>query len=467
LQLSAEFKAPNVVLIVADDMQACFGGFKLDKTVTPNLNRLASEGVSFKKAYCQFPVCGPSRASFLSGLYPQTTRILSNNDKTYKATNSNLAQHPSLGEFMMQCGYYSARLSKMFHLGVPGEVEQGGAGADMTEAWDYTYDVMGPELYSFGVAENLTPSHHHHGSSFYKIEVPNHLETSQADALSTNQAIAFLENRSRTPIPNASNLTKLKPDAPFFLALGLLRPHVPLVAPKRFYELYPLDRIQLPDTPEGDLNDVPKSVLKKIKHDTMSELERKKTIQAYYACVSYLDEHVGRILDALDRLAIRDHTIVVFISDHGYNLGEHTTWQKMNFWEDTTRIPLIISSPSHKANHGKVCESIVEAIDLYPTLGDLVGRKAQLPKLLQGESLRPLLENTDLVLPEQSALTVMAAKDMSTLHYQNWRYSKWPDGEELYNHIKDPHEFNNLASHPEFQMQLEKLRHLSAQKQPE
>lgn len=455
--LSGKEKAPNIVLIVADDMQACFGNFKSQGAKTPNLDRLAKEGVSFTKAYCQFPVCGASRASFMSGLYPQTNGFIGNSHKTFKETNPTLIDHPSLGEFLIQQGYYSARVSKIFHLGVPGEVEQGSAGADMPLCWDYTYNITGPELYSPGRVEITTPDNRHHGSTFYIVEVPDHLAETQPDQMGTTQAIAFLENRAHPLIPKAKNKTKLKPEAPFFLALGMLRPHVPLIAPSEYFNLYPLDQIEVSQNPEGHLSQVPKSVSKSLKFDDMTIEQQKKTLQAYYASISYMDAQVGRVLDALDRLKLRDDTIVIFMSDHGYNLGEHTTWQKMSFWEDTTRVPLIISSPEHKKANGQVCQSLVELIDLYPTLGDLAGFKNKLPEILEGESLRPYLENPEKIDTNQIAHTVMK-KGTGSLRYQTWRYSKYPDGEQLYDLEKDPGEFNNLVKNPEYAKQLDLLR---------
>lgn len=455
--LYGQTKNPNIVLIIADDMQACFGKFKSNRAKTPHLDRLANEGLSFTNAYCQFPVCGASRASFMSGLYPQTNGFLGNSHETFKTTNPALKNHPSLGEFLIQQGYYSARISKVFHLGVPGEVEQGSPGADMPLCWDYTYNITGPELYSPGRVEITTPANRHHGSTFYIVEVPDELAETQPDQMGTTQAIAFLENRAHPLIPNSTNKTKLKPDAPFFLALGMVRPHVPLIAPSKYFKQYPLDEIDLPSYPKEHLKQLPKSVVKSLKFNDMNLDQQKKTIQAYYASISYMDEQVGRVLKALDRLKLRDNTIVVFMSDHGYNLGEHTTWQKMSFWEDTTRVPLIISSPTHKNSHGKVCHDIVELIDLYPTLGDLSGHKTQLPKILEGQSLRDYLDNPNKIDKTQIAHTVMK-KETGSLRYQTWRYSKYPDGEQLYNLESDPSEMNNLAQNPEFTSQLELMR---------
>jgi arylsulfatase A-like enzyme len=237
----------------------------------------------------------------------------------------------------------------------------------------------------------------------------------------------------------------------------MLRPHVPLIAPSKYFKQYPLNEIQLTDQRQDHLKHLPKSVTKSLKFNNMTLEQQKKTIQAYYASISYMDAQIGRVLNALDRLKLRENTIVVFMSDHGYNLGEHTTWQKMSFWEDTTRVPLIISSPQHKSSSGKVCRDIVELIDLYPTLGDLSGKSNHLPDILEGESLRAYLENPNKIDSEQIAHTVMK-KGTGSLRYQTWRYSKYPDGEQLYDLENDPQEFNNLAKNPEFATQLQLMR---------
>ena len=282
-------------------MQACFGKYKLKRSSYSKFRsiRHRQEGVSFNNMYCQYPVCGASRAIFYVWPIPKNQPILGNSHKTFKETNPKLSPTSLSWRVLIQNGYYSARISKIFHLGVPGELEQGSAGADMPMCWDYTYNVTGPELYSPGEHANYTPYQNHHGGSFYTVIVPDELEATQADAMSTTQAIAFLENRSaanafpKPPIKLASN-----PTLPSFWHSALVRPHVPLVAPKRWFDHYPLSEITLPERPKDDLKDLPKSALKKIKHSQMNLEQQRNTIRAYYASVSYLDEQVGRVLNA-------------------------------------------------------------------------------------------------------------------------------------------------------------------------
>ena len=456
-------EAPNVLLIVSDDLQACLGCYGHEVCRTPHIDRLAREGVRFERAYCQYPVCGPSRASFMSGLYPRTTTILGNSSAqgSFRAVNPRLAEHPSIGGFLREHGWFSARVSKIYHMGVPGGIERGDPGGDDPDSWDYAYDVMGPETLSPGVRELLSPRRNHYGSSFAVVRVPDERQETQTDHLATSQAIAILESRAASVIPGASNKIKQKPDAPFFLAVGLVRPHVPLVAPQRLFDRYPADDMTLPTVPQGDLDDVPRGVAAKRNGKTfgMTQDQQRRALAAYFASVTFMDEQVGRLLEALDRLELRRDTIVVFTADHGWNLGEHDCWQKMSFWEETTRVPLIVSSPAHRATAAGVNREIVELIDLYPTIGDLCGLADRLPEILEGRSLRPLLEKPGLLDPGRDALTVMGrnAKTYS-LRTRDWRYSNYGGDEELYHLAEDPKEFTNLARDPAHSERLSTLR---------
>ena len=455
---------PNVLLIVSDDLTACLGCYGNDVCETPNLDRLAREGVLFKHAYCQYPVCGPSRASFMSGLYPNTTKMLRNNYKTasYKATNPKLADHPSIGGLLKNNGYFSARVSKIYHMGIPGGIEAGEAGGDEPDSWDWTYNVLAPETYSPGKFELLTPQRPHFGSNFATIRVPNDRIATQADVMASRQAVAILESRAgdRPDVKTRDN--RIKPEAPFFLAVGLIRPHVPLVAPERLFDKYPAADIKLPDVPEGDLEDIPEPAARmrnKGRYD-MNQEQQRKAIAGYYASVSFMDEQVGRLLNALDRLKIRDNTIVIFTSDHGYNLGEHRCWQKLSLFEESTRVPLLISVPGFDQSAGQSADGIVELIDLYPTIADLVGLKKKAPKNLQGQSLRPLLENPSRSDWKNIAYTV-TYRNGESIRTHRWRYNRWGEaGEELYDHQQDPNEFTNLANSPNHTDILQEMRAL-------
>lgn len=457
---------PNVLFIISDDLNTRIGPYMDIDQHTPHLDRLAQRGVRFERAYCQYPICGPSRASLMSGLYPETNGVLGNDTRlgSYKRTTPALAKHPSMAGFFREQGYYAARVSKIYHMGVPGGIERGDAGGDEPDSWDYAYNVMGPETMSPGKLELLSPKNLHYGSNFARLIVPNGLEVTQTDYVATSQAIAILENRINPVAPGGTNLQRIKPDAPFFLAVGLVRPHVPLVAPERCFLPYPEEEVELP---AADITPrVPEAALRRQNHKVwgMSEAQQKKTISAYMASVRFMDEQVGRLLDALERLEALENTIVVFVSDHGYNLGEHDCWSKISLWEGSLRVPLIVSDPRHPGEHGSQVSSLVELIDLYPTLLDLAGFSQQQPAILQGQSLRPLLTGEPTSNDEEkSAYSVTYGGKDGALKTDRWKYTRWggrvgQGNEELYDHQNDPEEHQNLVTDPTYTEVLAKLR---------
>jgi iduronate 2-sulfatase len=460
-----EAQKPNILFIVSDDLNTRIGPYmEIDKH-TPNLDRLADEGITFSRAYCQYPVCGPSRASFMSGLYPEANGILRNNDQpgSYRVENPSLSNHPSLAGFFREHGYFTARVSKIFHMGVPGGIERGDPGGDEPDSWDYAYNVMGPETLSQGILELLSPGNLHYGSNFSSMVIKNELEQTQTDYLAASQAIAILENRVGKAPDHGKNKQKNKSDAPFFLAVGLVRPHVPLIAPENCFEPYPEQEVQIPqvvvkpNVPERAL------VRQNDKIWKMNEIQKQKTISAYMASVRFMDQQVGRLIDALDRLEIRDETIIIFISDHGYNLGEHDCWSKVSLWEGSVRVPMIISIPGNNDNHGIKCESITELIDLYPTLTELCNLSDRQPSILQGKSLAPFLLNSKPPEDESIAYTVSYGGTGGTIRSERFRYTRWGEkieggNEELYDHLVDPEEHNNLAQDTKHHDVLQKMR---------
>ncbi len=456
---------PNILLIFSDDLNTRIGPYMELRQHTPNLDELARKGVRFSRAYCQFPLCGPSRASVMSGLYPETNGVLVNDDSpgSYKKINPSLKEHPSMAGFFREQGYFTARVSKIFHMGVPGGIERGEPGGDEPDSWDYAFNVMGPETCSPGTLELLSPINKHYGGNFSRMILPDSLGLFQTDHVAASQAIAILENRAGLIPEGARNKKRIKPDAPFFLAVGFVRPHVPLIATESCFENYPVSEMVLPPVKIGD--NVPEEALRNRNENRfgMDELQQKKTISAYMASVRFMDQQVGRLLDALEKLDLRKNTIVIFLSDHGYNLGEHDCWQKSSLWEGTVRVPLIISVPGMESNYGTTCNSITELIDLYPTLVELCGYEGNAPAILQGKSLVKYIRDSKLVDGEAEAYTVSYGGRAGTIVHGEWRYTRWGDGtdaenEELYNHAADPEEFQNLADIPEIQAILNEMR---------
>jgi iduronate 2-sulfatase len=458
---------PNVLFIISDDLNTSIGPYINSESHTPNLSRLAAEGIKFNRAYSQFPLCGPSRASIMSGLYPETNGVLTNQHVvgSYRGSNPSLSDHPTLAGFFREQGYYTARVSKIFHMGVPGGIERGEAGDDDPDSWDYHYNVLGPETQSRGNLELLSPGNPHYGSNFSRMILKDGTEHTQTDYVATSQAIAILESRAGQLARGATNKVKVKPQAPFFLAVGLVRPHVPFVAPENCFEPYPEKAMEVPEVNIGE--DVPEMALRTRNGDSwkMNNTQKKQTIGAYMASIRFMDQQVGRLLDALEELGLRDNTIVVFVSDHGYNLGEHDCWSKVSLWEGSIRVPMIISNPFFKDNHGQICESVTELIDLYPTLSELCGISDEQPEILQGKSYANYLAKGQPIEQPAVAYTVSYKGTAASIRTDDWRYTRWNDpnttkNEELYHHENDPDELNNLAYNLTYQHQLTEMRQL-------
>ena len=456
---------PNILFIISDDLNTRIGPYMEIANHTPHLDQLAREGVRFTRTYCQFPLCGPSRASLMSGLYPESNGVLNNNDQpgSYRKETPSLADHPSMAGYFREQGYYTARVSKIYHMGVPGGIERGDPGGDDPDSWDYAYNVLGPETLSPGKLELLSPGNLHYGSNFARMILKDGTEVSQADYLAVNQAIAILQNRAGKQDPPGNNKQKVKPDAPFFLAVGLVRPHVPLIAPENCFRPYPEDEVVLPPVVLG--KNVPDEALRRqnMKIWEMSELQKKQTIAAYMASVRFMDQQVGRLMDELDRLGLREETIVVFVSDHGYNLGEHDCWSKVSLWEGSVRIPMIIADPGNPSGHGSTCTSITELIDLYPTLTALCGMEEKQPHILQGKSLAAHIRGEQVPDPNAHAYTISYSGRAASIRTGRWRYTRWGEhiaegNEELYDHLQDPEEHVNLAHDPGLKQILAELR---------
>ncbi|WP_375586327.1 sulfatase [Cyclobacterium xiamenense] len=462
---TAVAQQPNILLIISDDLNTRIGPYMNVADHTPNLDRLAATGVRFTRAYSQFPLCGPSRASLMSGLYPETNGVTRNNDQlgSYRKETPALANHPSLAGFFREQGYFTARISKIFHMGVPGGIERGEPGGDDPDSWDYAYNVLGPETLSSGNLELLSPKNNHYGSNFAQMVIADSLEATQTDYLAASQAIAVLENRAGKLPANGTNKQRIKKEAPFFLAVGFVRPHVPLIAPKSSFSPYSLDEVVLPPVSIGE--NVPEQALRRQNEKIwgMNALQQRKTIRAYLASVRFMDQQVGRLLDALDRLELRNETIVVFLSDHGYNLGEHDCWSKTSLWEGSVRVPLIISVPGkpYEKAHGSTSSAVTELLDVYPTLAGVAGYSAEIPAILQGKSLEPQLKGSTDASVEGYAYTI--TNGGSSLRTNRWRYTRWgssTDGsnEELYDHASDPEEFTNLVGDETYEAVLVRLR---------
>jgi iduronate 2-sulfatase len=423
---------PNVLFIIADDLSAqalgCYGN---EQVKTPNIDRLAARGFVMDRAYCQYPVCGPARAALLSGLYPQQNKVTGNSDKDI--LSQSLGDRPTLPQYFKQNGYTSVRLGKLYHMRVPGDITAGVSGPDHKPSWSQAYNFRSDEQWTPGKTEHLSgeklkpdPDRSVHyalgyGGAFFVVEDPTD-GSEQHDVRATDKAIELMG--------------ELK-DEPFFLAIGYVRPHVPLVAPKAFYEPYTADEMKLPERVENDLADIPKLGITGTgkRRGMKDEMARKRTLRAYYASVSFMDAQVGRLLDELDKQGLTDNTLIVFLSDHGYHLGEHDFWQKLSLHEESARIPLIAAGPNIEP--GKRWPGLVESVDLFPSMCVFAG--LPIPKHCVGLDLVSARED-----PRESAYTLV--RNGHLLRTKDWAYMRYRDGsEELYNMKVDPKQFTNLA----------------------
>lgn len=435
---------PNVLFIAVDDLTHALGCYGHPLAKTPHLDRLAARGVRFDRAYCQIPLCNPTRASVLTGLRPDTLRVYDLN----RHFRDELPDVVTLPQLFRQQGWFTARVGKIYHYDVPRHI--GTNGLDDAPSWQQTVNPKGRDVAEEALITNPTPERP--VSAALSWLAADGTDEEQTDGLITTAAIALLEEHRNQP---------------FFLGVGYFRPHTPYVAPKKYFELYPLELVQLPTAPADDRDDIPPAAFA---HNNptpnygLPEETCREALRAYLACVSFVDAQIGRLLEALERLDLADNTIVVLWSDHGYHLGEHLgVWQKRCLFEESARSPLLIYSP-RAAGNGRACGQVVEFVDIYPTLADLAGLSP--PRNLAGRSLRPLLEQPERKWQGTAFTQVLrpgAGKPFvgRSLRTDRWRFSDWDGGRagrELYDHAADPQEFHNLANEPEHQSLIEEFR---------
>jgi len=429
---------PNVLFIVVDDLAATLGCYGDAVAKTPHIDRLAASGVRFDRAYNQLPLCNPTRASVMTGLRPDRIKVY-DLDRHFR---DELPGVVTLPQSFMKEGYLPARVGKIYHYNVPASI--GTDGFDDLPSWSLRVNPKGRDKSDEALIFNAEP--HRKISAALSWLAADGSDEEQTDGMIAGEAIRLLEKNK---------------DTPFFLAVGFFRPHTPYVAPRRYFDMYPLDRMRLPYAPANDREDIPTAAFAHNCPVPNYNLEKPvllKALQAYYACVSFIDAQVGRLLDALDRLGLSDNTIVVFWSDHGYHLGEHNgIWQKRTLFEEAARSPLIIRKPK-AAGNGRACSRVVEFVDIYPTVAALA--KIPAPGDLDGRSLGPLLENpgapwdgfaiTQILRPADGRLSAPVMG--RSIRTGRWRYTEWDEGRqgvELYDHRADPQEFRNLSVKPD------------------
>ena len=415
----------NVLFIIADDLNCAIGALGDTMAQTPNIDRLASNGFLFENAHNQYPLCGPSRASLMTGMYSEQTQITGNNI----FLRNSVPDAITIGQRFRQNGYQSVRIGKIFHYDNPSAI--GTSGNDDIHSWDQTINPYGRDKLDEYLINTLSPRRFGGTLSWLSCDGE---DTEQTDGIGTTNAIEQLDQFAK----NKTN---------FFLAVGFFRPHTPFVAPHKYFNLFDQNTMIIPKTSNEYLTTLPKPAAKSIRAKknqlNLNDSLAKEIKEAYYATVSFVDAQVGRILDHLDRTGLAQNTIVVFTSDHGYHLGEHGHWQKQTLFDNATKVPLIFTYPGIQKK-GVKCEAPVELIDVYPTIMDLVN--INVPKHVVGKSLKPIIDN-EIESVRSSALTRW--KNGYSIKTKRYRFTEWKFdgklGHELYDHKYDKEELNNLA----------------------
>jgi len=451
--------AKNILFIVCDDLNTHVAPSGYEHTDTPALAALAAESMTFSHAYCQYPVCGPSRASFLNGLYPESSGVL-NNTADIRTTRPGTVSMP---QFFKQQGYWTGSVGKVFHSTrhEHGEV-----------AWDQFLRFNNDELPVLTRAREAFEAEH--GSvddraNRKKWKAKSKQVISKLNAQTPpGRGRSGLRDEQHKDGKNARQVvdwleTKAYGDKPFFIACGIQKPHVPFLAPDAYFDKYPRENLVLRRDRADLWESLPASA--KVKRyeafgfelGVENEALRREYMQAYHACISFIDAQLALVFDKLKQQGLWNETIIVFTSDHGYHLGEHFLWGKVTLFDIGAKVPFIVRVPG-MTQAGSRSEAMVELIDIYPTLAALAGLEA--PLHLQGDSLVPWLRDPSHVGPSRFAYSVVSRGPNfgHAIRNQRWRYAKWPDGEELYDLRRDPDELHNLAKQGEMASRLRSLR---------
>lgn len=448
-------KKYNVLFIIADDLRPELGAYGVSGIKTPNIDALARRSTRFDRAYAQYPVCNPSRSSFLTGRYPTQTKVLNNNDYFRRIDPSTV----TLPQHFKNNGYVTLRSGKIFHGGIDDQVSwtEGGEPTDpnITERGNPNFRPTRPANSDPAQAQAQNAGANIADRNSDRIIVLDGDGESHGDYRTATRAVSYIE--------------KYK-DQPFFLAVGLVKPHSPPTAPKKFFDIYDVNQIPLPidfgTTPKAlpgapEISISPRNADLFIGRPSPEDVSREMK-RAYWASTSFMDAQVGRVLEALDKNGLRDNTIVVFFGDHGYHLGEKGKWSKAySLYELGLRVPLLIAMPGQKATASK---RVVELLDLYPTLAQLCGLPT--PDRQSGASIAQLIKKPDAKFERPAySVTVYGKSFGRSIRTSKWHYVEWDDaksGRMLYATEDDPHELKNLSEDPKYSKTVDEMKQLLA-----
>jgi iduronate 2-sulfatase len=449
----------NVLFIICDDLNTHVSTSGYSPIHTPAFDSLAAAAVTFSRAYCQYPVCGPSRASLLSGLYPESTGVTAN-DADIRETRPGTLTMPAQ---FRQAGYWTARTGKVFH----------NPATNPDDAWDENPDLFRNDEMPVEKAAREAFEAKHGPVTHPKNRKAwrEHLPTVATQT--RNQAAGYgpsgLRDEQHMDGKNARQIAKWLDgrafgDKPFFMVCGIHKPHVPFLAPDKYFEMYPREKLVFKPARPDFWQQAPQIAQDHryrafgfelgVENDPL----RREYMQAYHACISFIDAQIALILDALRRNGHWDDTLIVLTSDHGYQLGEHFMWGKVTLFEECARVPLILRVPGSANTGGRTTAELVELVDLFPTLAELCAVKP--PPHLQGRSMVPLL-NDPAAKGREAAYTVVIRRGQlgRSIRTADWRYARWPgNAEELYHLKNDPAEETNLAATAENRKQLRLMR---------
>lgn len=440
LAAQTKYEKPNILFIAVDDLRpelACYGH---PIVKSPNIDKLAETGLMFLNAYCNVPVCGASRASLLTGIRPTNNRFVGYN--TY--AKKDMPEAVSLPEHFRKNGYHAISNGKVFH-----HID------DIPESW--SEDPWNPAVDASSYLDYQTDTN----LDILKNGISRGLPYESADVSDDKYFDGQIAAKT------IADLQRFKEGGtPFFLAAGFLKPHLPFNAPEKYWNIYPQDKIHLPENyfrpenaPDAAIHDFGelRSYYGIPADGPVSNDMALKLIHGYYACVSYVDAQIGKVLEALETLGLAENTIVVLWGDHGWQLGEHSLWCKHANFKTSLHSPLIIRAPGFKEN--QISEALVEFVDVFPSLCDLAGLEK--PSQLQGKSFLPLLENADI--PWKDAVYSRFSLGESIIT-SNYLYTEWfekegkPFAEMLYDHRIDPHENHNIVNDSAISETIKNLR---------